>query len=276
MSDAVSTSIADLPSALERTEELAGRIRERTPAVFLDYDGTLTPIVDDPGEALLPPETREAVERLSRLCPVAVVSGRDLREVRELVDVEGLLYAGSHGFDVLEPDGRRHRRGTEYVPALARAGRRLEALLDPVPGAWLERKAFAVAVHYRRLEDPADAVRVEEAVDRVVDDEPRVRKTGGKMIFEIRPAVEWDKGKAILWMLDELGVGGEGVVPFYLGDDLTDEDGFRALRGRGVGVVVRGEDDERETAADYALPDPGAVRAFLELLADLLGSSDGR
>ena len=263
-------AIGDLPSALERRQEISDRIGDAVPVVFLDYDGTLTPIVDDPREALMPDATRRAVERLSARCPVAVVSGRDLSEVRELVGVEGIHYAGSHGFDSVEPDGERHRRGVEYVPALARSAHRLESLLEDVAGVWLERKAFAVAVHYRRLEDPSDEERVREAVDRVVEEIPRIRATGGKKIFEVRPNLEWDKGRAILWMLDELGLGGEDRLPLYLGDDVTDEDGFRALREVGVGIVVRGEDDDRATAAEYALADPDEVRTFLRMLADLL------
>lgn len=274
----VSTSpIRSLPSALEREEEIARRVGSATPAFFLDYDGTLTPIVDDPAAAVLSNEARAAIERLRGLCPVAVVSGRDLAEVREMVAVRGIHYAGSHGFETVEPDGTRHRRGAEYLPALARGARRLEAILGDVPGAWVERKGFAVAVHFRKVEDPADARRIEEAVDEVVGAEPGLRKTAGKRIFELRPAMDWDKGKAILWILEILEGDGDEVMPLYLGDDLTDEDGFRALEGRGIGIVVRGSGDEegpagdgRRTAADYALDDPDAVRRFLEEMAGLL------
>jgi len=264
--------ITSLPSALEREEEIARRIGENTPAVFLDYDGTLTPIVDDPREALLPRETRRAIGRLKELCPVAVVSGRDLAEVREMVGIPGILYAGSHGFEIVEPDGTRHRRATEYLPALARCARHLESLADELPGAWVEHKGYAVALHCRTLENPDDERRAEEIVDAVAAAEPRVRKTSGKKIFELRPDVEWDKGRAILWILEAVAPHGEELVPLYLGDDLTDEDAFRALEERGIGIVVLGDGD-RETAADYSLEDPDAVRGFLELLAGILRRS---
>lgn len=271
MSRAVPAPISVLPSALERWREITDRIDGSTPAVFLDYDGTLTPIVADPSQALLPPDTRQTLEELRSLCPVAVVSGRDLAEVRELVGVEGLFYGGSHGFDLLEPDGDRHRKGTEYLPALARCTRRLEVLLDGIGGAWIERKGFSVAVHYRGLENPADRSRVEEAVERVVREEHQLRKTGGKKVFELRPDTEWDKGRAILWMLEMVEDADGEILPVYLGDDVTDEDAFRVLEEEGgIGVVVRGEEDQRESTAEYSLADPDEVRSFLGRLADWL------
>jgi len=274
--------ISELPEALESIEEIAARLRTGRPVIFLDFDGTLAAITENPSDTFIPPETREAVEHLRTVCPVAVVSGRDLDDVRHLVGVEGIHYAGSHGFDVVEADGDRHRKASEFKPDLERAADELDRALEDLPGAFLERKAFALAVHYRMLEDPARESDVEEAVDGVVAEEPRLRKTGGKKIFEVRPDVEWDKGKAVALLSglveaeeddppSEGGGDGRGndrsVVPLYIGDDLTDEDAFRAIADHGVGVVVRGEEDDRETAASYVLADPALVREFLERLA---------
>lgn len=287
--------VSELPSALDSVEEIAGRLQRGRPAVFLDFDGTLAPITDDPSDTFIPPETRAAVEHLRSVCPVAVVSGRDLEDVRHLVGVEGIHYAGSHGFDVLEADGTRHRMASDFKPDLGRAAKALDRALDDFDGAFLERKAFALAIHYRMLEEPGQEPAIEEAVDRVVADEPRLRKTGGKKIFEIRPDVEWHKGKAVAMLAGFLsddergpedsredrpeGSSEEGVpplesgdvIPLYVGDDLTDEDAFEAIADHGVGVVVRGEEDDRETAASYVLDEPGRVREFLERLAHCLG-----
>lgn len=258
-----------LPSALERLDEVEERLGGRTPVVFLDYDGTLTPIVDDPARAVLDEAMRAAIQRLSDRCPVAVVSGRDLEDVRDRVGVDGIHYAGSHGFDIVEPDGTRHRRATEYLPALRRSQEALEEKLEGIDGAWAERKGLAVAVHFRTLADPRDERRVEAAVDEVAESEERLRKTAGKKIFELRPAVDWDKGRAVLWMLDTLIDAGD-PLPLYIGDDVTDEDAFRALGGEGVGIVVLGE-DERETDATYRLEDTTDVRRFLHALVELSG-----
>jgi trehalose-phosphatase len=129
----------------------------------------------------------------------------------------------------------------------------------------VEPKRFAVAVHFR-LAQEADLPRIERAVDAAVAAHPELRKTLGKKIFELRPALEWDKGKALLWLLEQLGR--ESVLPlfpFFIGDDLTDEDAFRAVKGRGLGILVA--DAPRVTAADYSLRDPEEVREFLTVLS---------
>jgi trehalose-phosphatase len=265
-------AVGDLPSALERASEIAGLIAGRKPAVFLDYDGTLTPIVERPEDALLPVETRAVVARLAALLPVAILSGRDLPDVRAMVGVDGIVYAGSHGFDIERADGGRDQRGREFLPELDAAERELRPFVEAVPGARVERKAFAIAVHFRQVrEDRVDEVA--DAVRRVAAEHPRLRTTGGKKILELRPSLEWDKGRALQWLLEVLGLDEPGVVPVYVGDDETDEDAFRAVRNRGVGVVVRGEADERPTAARYALRDTTEVREFLDGLTAGFGSA---
>jgi trehalose-phosphatase len=262
-------SIAALPPALERRDEIAERIGDDLPVVFLDYDGTLVPITENPRDALLSEVTRHAIERLKDLCPVAIVSGRDLSDVRDLVGVPGIYYAGSHGFDVVEPDGTRHVRGREYLPALQRGADELERRLEGIRGAWVERKGFAVAIHYRQLSDPALESSIEHVVDAVEAQEPDLRKTGGKKIFELRPTLDWDKGAAILSILELLDSDSPALLPMYIGDDETDEDGFVALRGRGISIVVEGE-DQRNSSAEYALGSPREVPRFLDLIADVV------
>lgn len=260
-------AVRDLPLALERSSEIAGLIAGRRPAVFLDYDGTLTPIVARPEDALLHEETRAAVARLAGLRPVAILSGRDLLDIRAMVAVDGIVYAGSHGFDIARADGTRHQRGREFLGELDGAERELRPLVEVVPGATVERKAFAIAVHFRQIAEER-VEEVGEAVRRVAAGHPRLRTTGGKKILELRPALEWDKGWALLWLVEVLDLDEPGVIAVYLGDDETDEDAFRAVRDRGLGVVVRGEADERPTAARYALRDTTEVRAFLDRLAE--------
>lgn len=255
-----------LPSALERMEEIARLSAGRRLAVFLDYDGTLTPIVSRPEDAVLSSAARRAVKRLAELCTVAVISGRDRRDVQALVGIGDIVYAGSHGFDIAGPHGYHleYQHGTEYLPALERAQRGLEGALAEIAGAQVERKRFAIAVHFRRVA-PSRVVDVEAVVDDVLARHPQLRKTGGKMIFELRPDIAWDKGRAVLWVLKQLDLEGDDVLPVYIGDDLTDEDAFRRLAEDGLGIVVR--DGPRATAARYALEDVQDVRRFLERLA---------
>ncbi|MEX1344399.1 MAG: trehalose-phosphatase, partial [Candidatus Limnocylindrales bacterium] len=248
-------SIDALPSV---PDDLGRAFVDRRPVVFLDYDGTLTPIVDDPAKARLPGATRAAIERLAARTPVAIVSGRDLDDVCSLVAIEGIWYAGSHGLELRDPDGRRIEQAEDYLPALESAESACREALREVPEARVERKRFAIAVHDRRVPDE-ERERVADAVEAVAADHPRLRVTGGKRIHELRPDIDWDKGRALLWLIDELGLDDEQHLPIYLGDDVTDEDAFEVLAERGLGFVVRGEDDARQTWADFALADPDEV-----------------
>jgi alpha,alpha-trehalase len=258
-----------IPSAADRLPDLAKQSEGRGFAVFLDYDGTLTPIVDRPELATLSDAMRATVRDLARRCTVAIISGRDRADVAELVGLERVYYAGSHGFDISGPNGFRmqHEGGVAAAPALRAAETRLRDRLAGVSGAAVEGKAFAVAVHYRLVqEDQARFVR--EVADEVAAGYPALRVTGGKKIVELRPRVEWDKGRAVLWLLRALNLDGGDVCPMYIGDDLTDEDAFEALADRGIGIVVR--DGSRQTAARYALDHTDEVRTFLEAITSTM------
>jgi len=233
--------------------------RGRALALFLDYDGTLTPIVERPEDAALAPETREVLRALAARHPVAIVSGRDLADVRARVGLAPLTYAGSHGFDIAGPSGDHvYEAARASAPRLAAAAGEIERATAALPGVQVERKRFAIAVHFRRGR-PADVPAVEAAVDRALARHAGLRKTGGKMIFELRPDVDWDKGRAVLWLIETLKLG--DALPVYIGDDVTDEDAFRALAGRGLGIAV--QDAPAPTAASLTLRDPDEVRDLL-------------
>lgn len=273
---------ADQPSALARWPEIAARLDGRRLALFLDYDGTLSPIVQRPELAVLPAATRAVIRRLAGRAPVAVLSGRAREDVAGLMDLPQLYYAGSHGFDIAGPPPSpgepplRHEVGAGVPERIDRLAERLRRDLAGIDGVLVEPKRFAVAVHHR-LADDRDLPRIEAAVDRAARDaaataggDParRWRRTAGKKVFELRPDVDWDKGKALLWLLARLGLEGPEVVPVYLGDDVTDEDAFAALRDRGgIGVLVA--DEPRPTAAGYRLRTPDEARELLTRLAEL-------
>ena len=258
----------DLPSALDAFEALWAGLEGARPALFLDYDGTLAPIVDDPMAAHLPDRQRAALARVARVCPVAVVSGRDLEDVRGFAGLQQLASAGSHGFEAVGPGGEAlpNERGHPFLPALDRAERALRDQLAAIEGVFVERKRYAIAVHFRRAGAEAGPL-VEAAIEAARQREPSLRRGGGKMIVELRPDIEWDKGRAMHWLLEALP-GFEGAAPLYLGDDLTDEDAFEALPARGIGIVVHGGD--HESAASYALASTEEVSTFLERLAERL------
>lgn len=256
------------PSTLDDAglARLAREVAAAKPAFFLDYDGTLTPIMPRPELASLDPAMRDRVERLAALCPVAVVSGRDLENVRRLVGVPGLIFAGSHGLDIDAPSGRE-RLGEPFRPALERVIPRLERALAGIEGALVEPKLYAVTVH-TRLVDPALKPRVGEVVHEVLSAEPTLRHMGGREMHELRPELDWDKGKAILHLIEAEGLGSHH--PVVLGDDVTDEDAFAAVRGRGLGIRVE-DGSGRPTAATVVLPDIPSVGRFLDAVIDTLG-----
>lgn len=257
----------ELPHALERMDDIAARLHNRQVAVFLDYDGTLTPIVERPELAILSTEMRQALRDLASRCPVAIVSGRGLKDVRKLVGIDGLLYAGSHGFEFAGPTGHKdYPQGLDYLPALDDAEVFLRNRLQLISGCQVERKRFAIAVHFRRAA-PCEVPQIEAVVDEALALHGNLRRTGGKMIFELRPALAWDKGMAIHWLLHELSLEDEKVLPLYIGDDLTDEDAFRELRQRGLTILVR--DESRPTLAHYAVETPSEVQVFLRKLTAL-------
>jgi trehalose-phosphatase len=232
-------------------------------ALFLDYDGTLTPIVERPEDAVLDPKSREVLQRLARRQPVAIVSGRDLEDVRRRVGLPEVHYAGCHGFEIAGPRGNRvHGAAAAAAPQLAAAADQVARDTHDLPGVQLERKRFTLAVHYRRARD-ADVPAVRDAVARAQARHPALRVTSGKKVFELQPDVDWDKGRAVLWLIEALGL--QDALAVYIGDDVTDEDAFRALAHRGVGIAV--QEAPQPTAAQYTLRDPDEVRALLAGLA---------
>ena len=253
-----------LPSALDSGQADRWRRVRAGGAVFLDYDGTLTPIVERPELATLPAAMRATLRRLAAALPVAIVSGRDIAVVAGFVQLDGMAYVGSHGLDIagFPGTGLRKELALDYLPQLDRAERRLRRETAAVAGAIVERKRFSISTHVR-LVAPAERARVDALVGQVQRAHPSLRREGGKLVHELRPDMEWDKGRAVRWLLEALGR--DLASALFIGDDLTDESVFRVLAGRGTGVVVA--ETDRPTAAELRLGHPGEVGTLLERLA---------
>jgi trehalose-phosphatase len=263
---------ANLPSALDCFEKIRRRSAQRSLVLLLDYDGTLTPIVQRPELAELAADVREQLARLAELCKIGIVSGRDLRDVCSMVGLGSLYYAGSHGFELSGPNG--WSREPSDSPALERALDEAEAALEEqmgdVPEAWVERKRFAIAVHYRQVAEQ-DVPKLRAAV-KAIASAYGLRITGAKKVFELRPAAHRDKGTAAIDLLEALGGKDDDALAIYIGDDETDEDAFAALADRGISIVVARKDDARLTGASYVLRAPDEVARLLSLLEDELRS----
>ena len=257
--------VRQLPQALNSWHEVTELRQKRALAVFLDFDGTLAPIVDDPSQAGMSPEMRMAVEQLSQSCPVAIVSGRDRADVEERVNIDGLVYAGNHGLDIAAGTLKKTQPDAEQaVGAIEQARSALEQRLGTLPGVIIERKRLSVGVHFRQVQDSAVVQQVQSVVEQVTA-ETGLRRRKGKKVFELEPNVEWDKGRALNWLLDALPMlSATDTFIVYIGDDETDEDAFAKLDGRGVGIRVG--DSIADSLADYCVADQQEVISVLKRL----------
>ncbi len=270
----MSRNIGDLPLAVESKADLDSRMAGKSLAIFLDYDGTLTPIVDKPELAVMDPAMRQVVSELAGRCPLCIVSGRDRPDVQNLVKIDNLIYAGSHGFDIVTPDGRNIEKGVdgEFITLLDQVVARLHEVMDPIDGALIEPKKASVAAHYRLVAE-GERQKVHDVVDEILAKHPdRLKCTPGKMVWEIQPKIDWDKGKAVLYLLEALELDRPDVLPMYFGDDVTDEHAFEALNPKGgLGVFVGDINDPevagRTTQGDYLLRDMDEVARFLSSLS---------
>ncbi|SDL33696.1 trehalose 6-phosphatase [Salinimicrobium catena] len=255
-----------LPSAIKCFGELSAQFKGQTPLLFLDFDGTLSPIVEHHEDAEISDEMRELVEDLAEKYPVAVVSGRGLADVKKRVGLPELFYAGSHGFEISGPKGfaRDHEEAVKVMPVFNELQPILKEKLEHLPGVDFERKKFTLAVHYRQVL-PEREREVHEIVEAVLKDHPQVIGAGGKKVIEIRPAIDWHKGKAVEFLKKEINKG-KDTFSVYVGDDVTDEDAFKFV-ANGLGILVG--DHGRDTYADYHLEDLEQVKQFFKRLLNL-------
>lgn len=257
-----------LPHAIERFNDISKTISDSKPILFLDYDGTLSPIVPNPEDAVLAEKTKKVLQKLSEVIPVVVVSGRDRADVQAKVGLD-VIYAGSHGFDITGPNGldMQYEGGEKAVGALDEAEQRLQEKLKDVAGCRVERKKYAIAVHYRNVADH-EVQTVKDVVFEELQKSEHLKKGTGKKILELKPNIDWNKGRATTWLLSTLGVATDKQIPIFIGDDITDEDALAAIAEEGIGILVglHGE----KTAASYRLQDTDEVAQFLDQLYNML------
>lgn len=235
------------------------------PVVFLDYDGTLTPIVNNPAKAFLTEDMRANVKAVAHELPVVIISGRERQDVQKLVGLEDVIYAGSHGYDIAGPDGLclELEEAQALIPELKAVYHTLLSQLENFSGIYLELKRYTLAIHYRQASEGTKEW-LWEKVHLILAEFPALKLKEGKQVYEIQPSLNWDKGQAMLWLMDYLGEASIRNYPIFLGDDLTDENAFALIKAPGMGVMVGTLD--RPTAAKYHLEDVEEVQSFLKEL----------
>ncbi|GMH29672.1 hypothetical protein Nepgr_031515 [Nepenthes gracilis] len=275
------------PSALSSFEQITHFAKGKRLALFLDYDGTLSPIVDNPNCAFMSDDMRSAVKNVAECFPTAIISGRSRDKVYEFVGLTELFYAGSHGMDIMSPakngvlsghpkcikstdkQGKEvvlFQPASEFLPMIEEVFTSLVEITKGINGANVENNKFCVSVHYRNV-DEKDWMTIAQRVGDILQEYPRLRLTHGRKVFEVRPVIDWNKGKAVEFLLESLGLSGcDDVLPIYVGDDRTDEDAFKVLRegNRGYGILVSSV--PKESRAFYSLRDPSEVMEFLKAL----------
>jgi len=230
--------------------------------LFLDYDGTLTPIVSHPELALCPFEVKKTLGGLRDLPNVyiAIISGRSLEDLRKRVGVSNIIYIGNHGLEIEFPDGR-HK---EMLPLartreLKNITQNLQNVLREIPGILFEEKGPILSLHYRNV-PPEISEQIRHAIEEELHSWKGLWKmVSGKMVWEIQPNVDFHKGKAVREILKTFP--SLGFLPIYLGDDQTDENAFRVLKGHGISVFIGPA--EFPSGANFFLHDPDEVLEFL-------------
>jgi trehalose 6-phosphate phosphatase len=238
--------------------------------IALDFDGTIAPIVPHPDDAELLPEARPVLNALAARpdTEIALISGRSLQDLKRRVQMPGVYYAGNHGIEIHGPDLDDVVPGAfDLVPRVQRSFNALQDAVGDIPGIFIENKELSLSVHYRMVDDPALQSRIEESVRGVFnEDASGLRLTTGKRVLEVRPDIDWHKGKALLYIIEQLEqVRGAKMLPMFVGDDKTDEDGFAVLPPDGAGVLV-GPADALTAAGCYVRSPEEAVVMLRKLL----------
>ncbi|KAJ4822776.1 hypothetical protein Tsubulata_036128 [Turnera subulata] len=281
------TWLLKYPSALASFEKITNFAKGKRLALFLDYDGTLSPIVDNPDCAFMSNSMRAVVKKVAQCFPTAIISGRSRDKVYEFVGLTELYYAGSHGMDIVGPvrqsvsdahpncirssdkQGKEvnlFQPASEFLPMINEVFSSLVEATKDIEGATVENNKFCVSVHYRNVAEKSWKS-VADRVQAIIEKFPRLRLTHGRKVLEVRPVIDWDKGKAVTFLLESLGLSNcDDVLPIYVGDDRTDEDAFKVLRERKCGYGILVSNTPKESSAYYSLRDPSEVMEFLKSL----------
>ncbi len=257
---------------LAQQEKVYARIRGRKIYLLLDYDGTIAPIAPKPELAALSPGTRTLLKKLANhpQCELAIISGRSLDNIKKMVKIPGIIYAGNHG---LEVDYRGRRLEFSQDRAFPELVRQIQAgltrRLKGIKGVLIENKKVTISLHYRLVagRQRRNVKTIFKKLIKPYQDRRQVMVTAGKMVLEIRPPVKWGKGDFAKWLLPATAWKENKTAVFYFGDDRTDEEVFKVLKGQAYAIIVG---KGKRSAAEYYLQSPAEVSKVLTRIANSL------
>jgi trehalose 6-phosphate phosphatase len=240
--------------------------------IGLDYDGTLTPIVSHPDYAWLPQDTKSLLTYLCGLphTLVCVISGRSYVDIRKKVGIKKIIYVCNHGMEI---KGRglsfSVKNSKKYKEEINKICRNLNQQLKGIKRIWVENKGLTASVHYR-LADSEDIKKAKQIMSPVIKTFNNLKLRRGKKVWEIKPNIDWNKGKAVQYVLERSAGKNwkrkSAVV--YIGDDQTDEDVFSLLKQHGITALVSRK-PSHISKAQYFLAHPQEVINFLRWLGNL-------
>lgn len=247
----------------DNMDEVKKRVFNKDIFMFFDYDGTLTPIVEAPYKAVISDEMRSLIIKLKEHIPVAVISGRALKDIKSRVGIEDIIYAGNHGAEIW--DGRKtiiSQESEESRHLLEEVLEKLKKETSYIKGVLIEDKGITASLHFRNVNvrQVGDIFRIIEKLSKEYVE--NYRFITGKKVFEIRPVNIWNKGDAVLWIVENMG---KHRFPVYIGDDTTDEDAYSILKNRGLSISIGGSAN-----ADYYIQNQGEVKDFITILYEWL------
>lgn len=233
--------------------------------IFLDYDGTIVPIQEKPKQAILPESTRLLLDDIAQHSNtyVGIVSGRSMNDIRRMVKLTSLFYIANHGYEIYSRKIKwSHPLVTDTVPILKKLRANFEKILKKIQGVLIENKIITLSIHYRQLSG-TPVYSLKKIIKSKVQMYSRSLKiTSGKKVFEIKPRINWNKGKAIFKLIELFNVTAKPLI-VYIGDDRTDEDAFRLLPREAFTIYVG---NNCSSKAKYFLNHPDEVVSLLKKL----------
>jgi trehalose-phosphatase len=205
---------------------------------------------------------KKILEKLVDIYTVSIVSGRSTDDVRSKVKIDNIYYAGSHGFEIVQPDGKTiiNEEANLLRKIKNEVQEKLKKMTEHIEGALIEDVKYTASCHYRLVSEE-NVNEFKNIVKETVSGYPDLKITEGKKVLEIRPNIDWDKGKAVKWILNALKFDPRENCAIYIGDDTTDEDAFGVLEDNGFGILV--SEKIRPTKAKYNVKTVDEVKDVL-------------